>query len=593
MKFLVKDSADGQYLFSSDIDEVIIASNVDEVIPALQRAEELQTEGFYLAGWISYEASPAFDKRHVVNSGSENLPLVYFQAARKVDKISLEDLAAVNDSIRVENVAHAISEEEYKSSCSKVLNYIKEGDIYQVNYSFRCQFELPVDPLELFTIVEKQHPVPHSFYIDSGEWQVLSHSPELFLSRKGNYIESQPMKGTVKRAVDFIGDEKLRNELTLDDKSRAENVMIVDLMRNDLSRICELQSVKVPELFVATRYASLHQLTSTVTGELKESIGFVDILKATFPAGSITGAPKIRAMEIISELEKDSRGLYTGSAGILKPDGDFSFNVCIRTIVVKDKMASMGIGSGVVADSAQTLEWEECLLKSEFINFRRQHNEIFETMLWSSGEILYFEDHCERLKNSCQYFSVPFFEDEIKIIIDSQKLDNNTSYRLRLSIDVEGNPKLDSVPIQQGWGKDELRIVVSDSRLNSKDAYLYHKTDCRKLYNEDFKNAQEKNFDEVIYLNEKDELCEGAISNIFIKVSGIWKTPKLSCGLLPGTWRKNTLANLGAVEDILTNEDLKSAEAVMIGNSVRQGGEVFEVINGLYEPRAGHLFLKK
>ena len=591
MKFLVKDGADDQYLFAKDPVEVISAHTVDEVLTALERAEKLQADGFYLAGWISYEASPAFDKRHVVNSGSEDLPLVYFQAAKKVDRVSLDDLNFVKESISFAEITHTVSEEEYISSCSKVLDYIKEGDIYQVNYSFRCQFNLPVDPLVLFTIVEKQHPVPHSFFIDSGKWQVLSHSPELFLSKEGRHLESQPMKGTVKRAVDFSGDEKLREELTLDDKSRAENVMIVDLMRNDLSRICELNSVKVPDLFIATRYASLHQLTSTVTGVLKESVGFVDILKATFPAGSITGAPKIRSMEIISELEKDGRGLYTGSAGVLKPGGDFSFNVCIRTIVVKDQMATIGIGSGVVADSAQNLEWQECLLKSEFINFRRQHNEIFETMLWTSGEIIYLEDHLQRLKNSCEYFSVPYFEDEIRLIIDSQNLERQ-NYRLRLSIDVEGNPKLDSVPINKGWGKDKLKIVLSESKLNTKDPYLYHKTDCRGLYNKEFKLAQEKGYDEAIYLNEKGELCEGAISNIFLKVSGVWKTPSLKSGLLPGTWRKNKIDDLKAVETTLTVEDVKSAEAVMIGNSVRQGGEVVQIVSGLYEPRVD-LFLMK
>ncbi|MCH2204527.1 MAG: aminodeoxychorismate synthase component I [Lentisphaerales bacterium] len=593
MKFLVKDNAENQYLFAQDCQRVISAYSVDEVISALQKVESLQNEGFYLAGWISYEASPAFDSRHKVLASQNDFPLVYFMAAKSVEKIGLDDLKEFQKNFTVENISHHINQEEYEEACSRVLNYIKEGDIYQANFSFRCEFPLTVDPLELFVTVEQQHPVPHSFYMDTGEWQVLSHSPELFLSRNGDVLESHPMKGTVKRAADFDNDEWLRYELTQDAKSRAENVMIVDLMRNDMSRICKLNTVKVPTLFEATRYASLHQLTSIVKGEAEEGTGLVDILNATFPAGSITGAPKIRSMEIISELEKGGRGLYTGSAGIFKPGGDFSLNVCIRTIVAQSQKAIMGIGSGVVADSAKTLEWEECLLKSSFLNFRKKHSEIFETMLWSEGEILYLEDHLQRLKRSCLYFSEVFPEKQIVALLNEQEFTDDKNYRLRLSVGARGKLDLAVLPIEKGWQKEYLKVVVSEFELNSKNPYLYHKTDSRSLYNEEFKRCLEAGFDEVLFFNERQELCEGAISNIFLKKDGQWSTPILSSGLLPGTWRKNKIQELATEEKVLSMDDLKGADEILLGNSVRLGGQVAEISVFHHDGQKANLLWRK
>ena len=246
-------------------------------------------------------------------------------------------------------------------------------------------------------------------------------------------------------------------------------------------------------------------------------------------------------MEIISELEKDGRGLYTGSAGIFLPNGDFSLNVCIRTIVVGNGQAEMGIGSGVVADSAKTLEWEECLLKSSFINYRKSHKEIFETMLWQEGEIVYLDDHLERLKKSCKYFSMVLDEKKVRELLADQEFDSEKVYRVRLSVSVLGDLNVKAVETTQGWGKESLRILLSAYNLNSNNKYLYHKTDVRQIYNDEFKNCQNKGFDEVIFCNEKGFLAEGAISNIFVKVDGSWKTPALSCGLLPGTWRKNKM----------------------------------------------------
>jgi para-aminobenzoate synthetase/4-amino-4-deoxychorismate lyase len=564
------------YFFCKKAERIIQASSADEVIPALRQIEKMQKEGYMLAGWISYEASMAFDNKHIVKTDNQ-FPLIYMMASRSVELVELSSFETATDSEKHSTIKPHINQSEYEDCCSKVLKYIKNGDIYQANYSFRCDVELSASPFQLFKTLENEHPVPYSFYIDSGDWQILSQSPELFLQKEGDKIISHPMKGTIRRGLSYEEDEKLRLELSKDIKSQAENVMIVDLMRNDLSRICELNSISVPELFNATRYGSLHQLTSTVEGILNKNTDLVDILSATFPPGSITGAPKIRAMEIINELENDGRKLYTGSAGIFYPDGDFTLNVCIRTLISHNNTAQLGIGSGIVADSAKTLEWEECLLKSSFLTFKKSHNYVFETMLWEEGEIFLLEEHLERLENSCKYFLIETNLCKIKTTLS--QLSFNEPHRLKLMVNQNGSFELQFSPLSvNGWGKEELKIIVSQTRLNSQNVYLYHKTDCRELYDREFKEAQSHNFDEVIFLNEKDEVCEGAITSIFIKTGSCWFTPPVSCGLLPGTWRKQQIIELKAECKILYLEDIKNADEVIIGNSLRKSAVVKEVI---------------
>ena len=575
MKFLVKADQQYKYYLCDDPEEIIIAKTQEEVIPAIQRIEDMQAKGYYLAGWISYEAATAFDKRHKVLN-TDDFPLVLMMATKNIKQVFLKDLDNYDRSHICHSLEPHISQSEYEESCSKVLEYIFEGDIYQANYSFRCDAKLNCKPFEMFQKLENEHPVPYSIYVETDDWQIISQSPELFLEKRHQKISSIPMKGTVKRELTYQADEKNRQELSEDRKSQAENVMIVDLMRNDLSRICKLGTVKVPELFKSTRYHSLHQLTSTVTGELKEDIGLVEILKATFPAGSITGAPKIRSMEIISELEKDGRRLYTGSAGIFLPGGDFILNVCIRTLVCQDQKALLGIGSGIVADSAKTLEWEECLLKSRFLNPKRRHTEAFETMLWN-GHIHYFEDHINRLQNSCEYFLIPFDREQVLGTLNQKLFELQTKelHRIRLAIKLDGAIELKIIPLDfSGWNKEVLKVKISTQQTNSTSPYQYHKTDNRELYNTEFTMALKEGYDEVIFFNEKGELSEGAISNIFICEDEQWYTPPIESGILNGTWRKNLIPPIKAQEKTLTLEDLKNADDIIIGNSVKMRGQV-------------------
>ena len=579
MKFLVKADQQYKYYLCDEPEEIIIANSEDEVIPVIQRIEDMQAKGYYLAGWISYEAATAFDSRHKVLN-NDDFPLVLIMAAKNVKQVYLKDLNDYDRSHICHSLEPHITQNEYEESCSKVLDYIYEGDIYQANYSFRCDAKLNCEPFEMFQKLENEHPVPYSIYVETDDWQIISQSPELFLEKRHQKLSSIPMKGTVKRELTYEEDEKNRQELSEDRKSQAENVMIVDLMRNDLSRICKLDTVKVPELFKSTRYHSLHQLTSTVTGELKEGVGLVEILKSTFPAGSITGAPKIRSMEIIAELEKDGRRLYTGSAGIFLPGGDFILNVCIRTLVCQNQKALLGIGSGIVADSAKTLEWEECLLKSRFLNPKRRHTEAFETMLWN-GHIHYFEDHINRLQDSCEYFLIPFDRQRVLETLNQRLYDLKSKdlHRVRLAVKLDGTIDLKIIPLEyRGWKNKTLKVKISQEKTDSSSPYQYHKTDNRELYNSEYKKALEQGFDEVIFFNENDELSEGAISNIFICKDQQWYTPPIKSGILNGTWRKNLIPPIKAKEQTLTFDDLKNSDDIIIGNSVKMRGQVGTII---------------
>jgi len=577
VKFVIKTSQSGEYYYCDSPELVITAENSASLKSAIRDIEALQREGYYLGGWISYEAAAAIDPRQKVIS-DRKFPLLTMLASREVKKIRLPEVEAAG----LLTVHARIKQEAYERQCEKLLSLIVSGDVYQANFSFRSDISPIEDPYALFCHLEAQHPVPYAAYIETDEWQVISLSPELFLKRNGRELTTAPMKGTMARGLTFDEDEALRQSLAADIKNRAENIMIVDLMRNDLGKICEIGSVKVPRLFSSQRFHSLHQLVSEVTGQLRLDVTLEDIISATFPAGSITGAPKIRAMEIIEALETDGRKAYTGSVGIFEPGGNFCLNVGIRTLTCHTQadgvLAELGIGSGVVANSERALEWDECLLKSEFLNFRQQHTHVFETILWQ-GEFLWLDAHLQRLEQSCQYFLIELDrQDVISQMVLLAKSFTSDSYRIRLAVDAAGGIDLSSeVKPSLGWGKAKLKILLADARVDSGSRYQYHKTDYRPLYNEAYPAAIASGFDEVIFLNQKGDLAEGAISNVFIRSGTEWQTPPVSAGLLAGIWRDKFLTNRQAREKPINAVTLCEADEVMIGNSLRLAGSVREI----------------
>lgn len=578
MKFAIKKSA-SQYWWCEAPEIVLAASSLDEVAPVLAEVERLQQAGYLVAGWISYEASPAFNARAVVHT-SENFPLLVMMATRDCQVETLPDLH--HDPVELHP---CIEQNEYLQRFDRLIELIHSGDLYQANYSFRAKVEMLGSGFELFCHLERDHPMPHAGYIQYGDLEIVSLSPELFLKREGSVLSAEPMKGTAPRGKSFDEDEAQRLWLESDIKNRAENVMIVDLMRNDLSKVCLANSVETPLLFSARRFHSLHQMVSEVRGRVQPEVTLFEILRATFPAGSITGTPKIRSMEVIRDIESSPRKAYTGSVGVFLPDGDFSLNVAIRTLLVDGRGqpegsspdVEIGIGSGVVSQSDAEAEWRECLLKGDFLNYRYRHSEVFETMLWQQG-YHYLTEHLDRLKRSCDYFLTPCDIDQARDLLIESAREFDQAMRVRLAVRRDGSFNITTVPLDDpGWGDAPLKLLLSAARVNENDPYQFHKTDCRRHYDEGLQKAIRRGFSEMLFFNQQNLLAEGAISNVFIQTDESWITPPIAAGILPGIWRQAMMDQLDAKTATIDRTQLLNARRILVGNSVRGAGEVGEL----------------
>ena len=545
----------------------------DGIVPALKWAELSMKKGLHVAGFISYEASSAFDPANKTLKITGGFPLLWLSSYSCYSAFKIPS----GFKIRPQSVRlfRETGKTKYLADVKKIKKYIYDGETYQVNYTFRVSGKRLDNPGRFFMNLCSSHPVPYSAYINTGKIKVISNSPELFLESVSGKIRSLPMKGTASRALTSEEDEITARQLANDPKNRAENIMIVDMVRNDLGRICKPGSISADPLFRVDTYPTVHQMVSGVNGELKPGTGLVEILAAAFPSASITGAPKIRAMEIISELESSPRKIYTGAIGCFSPNGDLCLNVAIRTFLCSNGRTELGIGSGIVADSELRKEWLECLMKSGFANFNPPDFDVLETILWNKDKgFAYLKEHLERARNSQTYFGREWNEGcskralaRLNTLLSRKKTDNA---RVRLLVSKTGKVKTEySVLEKAGWNKGELKLKISSRPVNSKDVFLYHKTTNRDFYNSEFEKARSDGFDEVIFMNEKGEVTEGAISNIFILKKGEWLTPPSRCGLLRGIWRGKTICKLHAQEIIIMLKDLKTAERIIIGNSVR------------------------
>jgi para-aminobenzoate synthetase/4-amino-4-deoxychorismate lyase len=374
------------------------------------------------------------------------------------------------------------------------------------------------------------------------------------------------MKGTAARGLTLEDDIACAEALRSSEKNRAENTMIVDLMRNDLGRISRIGSVKAPKLFAVERYPSLWQMTSDIEGELIAGWTIGSVLHALFPSGSVTGAPKIRAMEHIARLEDSPRGVYTGAIGFFSPARS-RFSVGIRTAVLRRQKGVMGVGSGITYDSSAPVEWEECGWKAAFLNERVPKFEILETLLWNS-QYRYLRAHETRMRNSAEYFGFHFPWNRIrKSLRQIARPWKRAPRRVRISLARNGTFQISHTSL--GF-KRFGRVRPSDRTVSSKDRFLYHKTTNRHAYNQELAAARETKCDDVLFFNEKDELTEGTIHNVFVVKDGVWRTPAVACGLLPGTCRARILRSRpNACETVLTRDDLIQADEIYLCNSVR------------------------
>jgi para-aminobenzoate synthetase/4-amino-4-deoxychorismate lyase len=566
-------------LFSEPMD-IIAAWTPDEVPAALQRIEAGVAGGLHAAGFFAYELGYVLEpKLAALMPDKRNVPLLWiglYNAPAEMTSAEVEHWLATHTrsgSFHFTDVQLAWDEAAYLTRFNEVIEKIRAGDIYQLNLTFKARFKLSGSPLTFFLDLRQKQRVAYGGIVDTGEVTVLSASPELFIEQEGRTVFTRPMKGTAPRAGTEEADAEARRQLAEDVKQRAENLMIVDLMRNDIGRIAEIGSVEVTDLFTVETYKTLHQMTSGVRATLKKDVGIGELLRGIFPPGSIIGAPKIRAQELIRQLETEPRGVYCGAIGYISPDGHALFNVAIRTAVIfRNADGEMGIGSGVVFDSQGPKEYAECLLKMKFLTDPVKRFELIETLLHDPalGGFVLLERHIDRLANSARYFAFAYDEQAVRAALAEAVAGTTGRLRVRLLLAEGGEVSVTSTPLPPADPDATMRYAVSSSRVDSNDLFLFHKTTRRELYDRERPEyAARFGSDEVVYLNERGELTEGGFTNIFIERDGMLLTPSLSSGLLPGTLRAELIAEGRARESILTLDDLAAADAVYLGNSVR------------------------
>lgn len=565
------------YLFLTPI-RTLIANKLEEIPQLFAQIEAELARGNYVAGFFSYECGYHFEHSSAAAFTPQESPLAWFGVYPQpivFDHLSghceNDELREIlqNDPTTVTNqAALGISEENYRAKILQIQKYIADGDTYQVNFTNRVSFQTPLPAADVYRSLLQQQPVAYSAFLNLSDRAILSFSPELFFRRERGRIITRPMKGTMARGLDLIEDAQAAQRLHNDEKNRSEHVMIVDLLRNDLGRICTMGSVQVEDLFSVEKYQTLLQMTSAVSGNLQPRIGYYDIFHSLFPSGSVTGAPKIRTMQIIRELERHQRGVYTGAIGFFAPHNQAVFNVAIRTLVLQNNKASMGVGGGIVADSDPLDEYKECLLKASFLTRAPQNFQLIETILWDK-EYFLLSLHIDRMEASAAYFNFPFHRSDIlsRLHEQTKSFENMKKYRVRLLLNAHGSASVESLPITAE--QPTIRIRLSRQQTRSSDVFLRHKTTRREFYDREFAKARAEGFDEVIFTNERGEATEGAISNLFAEQSGKLLTPPLASGVLPGILRRHLLETAKAEEQTLTVADLGSADAMYLGNSVR------------------------
>ncbi len=564
--------------FANAVDWVVAWEPAD-VPAAFEKLRVAAQDGRWAAGFLSYELGNVLEpKLAPLLPVERSVPLMLFGLFESPEVgCTAADLKGSGRRAEkgVGDVRPLLSESQFSSDFERIKDYIAAGDTYQINHTFPISFKTPANTKALYGQIRARARGQYGGYLDLGQIKILSGSPELFLEKHGNQLVSRPMKGTAPRGRTNAEDRQQQDWLRNDPKNRAENLMILDLIRNDMGRVAKTGSVEVHDQFAVDKYPTLHAMTSTVRASVPDAVSFEDIMRALFPCGSITGAPKIRAMEIIRELETEPRGIYTGSIGWIAPNGDFSFNVAIRTAVLsEDGVGTLGIGSGIVWDSSARSEYRETLLKAAFLTNPDDPVELFETLRWTQDEgFPLLSLHMERLAASAEYFQFPFDRAAAETVLaEAAKQFNAGVCRVRLALAPSGEISITSAPFVDVPQEASYRLAISPTLVNSSDPYLFHKTTRRGLYDSEYERcARDEQADEVLFLNEHYEVVEGSRTNIFVEKDSVLITPPVSCGLLPGCLRRSLLEdpNVAILEAPLTMEDLRRADKIYVGNALR------------------------
>lgn len=473
--------------------------------------------------------------------------------------------------------AFGITREAYRRRITDAKRKIRAGEVYQINFTDVVTADVQGAPAALYARLRAAQPVAYGALMNTGYEHLVSLSPELFFRRAGDRLWTRPMKGTVRRGRTVAEDAAHHAWLARDPKSRAENLMIVDLLRNDLSMCCTPGSVRVPALFATEQHPSVIQMTSTVEGRLRTGISYEALFRALFPCGSITGAPKLRAMQHIRRLERQPRGAYCGAIGFVAPDDRAVFSVAIRTLSISEEQGRMGTGSGIVWDSDADDEYDECLLKAHFLEDTVHPTDepplaLIETMRWADGSVALLEHHLQRMVESAAYWGLTFAEDAFRAVVaEAAPPADAPPHRLRVVCEGRAGASAQLTAVATPHTAPPLGTVgIASTRIDPANPYRYHKTNRRAVYDRALEEARAAGWDEPLLLNSRGQVCEGARTNVFIRRSGALLTPPGHCGLVPGVYRAHVLAtHQAAREEVLYPDDIMAADAIYVCNAVR------------------------
>lgn len=556
-----------------------------------QQAEQALSNGYYVVAVLSYESGTQLHAITARPSGNQQQAISQLLVFRDCQRWNKQQVTAWLEQECAEEVAGIrqlranVDHAKFTQAINKIRAYIAAGDTYQVNYTYRLHFSTYGTALALYQALRKRQPVPFAAFISLPDGRaILSLSPELFIRHQAGQLLAKPMKGTAAASGDVTQDQQRAERLSHDPKNRAENLMIVDLLRNDLGRIAQTGTVKVPALFEVQSFTSVLQMTSTITAQLRSDLGLDAVMSALFPCGSITGAPKHRAMEIIREIETEDRDVYTGAIGWFDPPtaaqqvADFCLSVPIRTLTLQapandgSRLGVMGVGAGIVYDSQADEEFAECQLKAKFLTGLQPDFELFETMYATHEEgYRYLHRHLARLQNSAAYFEFKFVRENIVGALQDyqQHFASGKEYRVKLSLKPNGDIVIQHAELRALV--QPVRIFLSPQVCATTPVFLAHKSTHRALYDRAWQEAEKQGGFDSLFCNAAGNITEGGRSNVFIKLAGKWYTPPLSDGVLPGIMRGVLLEDtqLQAVEKSLSLQDLQQADEILVCNALR------------------------
>lgn len=573
MWLLFDDARDGRAAprLYTEPKTVIIARELGEVAPALEKVRAGLRAGKHAAGYLAYEAGHAFDPKLEASARRSEGPLLCFGLFDGYETPSLDALLPSPDGAYVGPIRPRISQGDYEAAALQVREHLFAGDFYQANLTFGCDVAVAGDPLAIYARLRRSAKAGWGGVIIQEDRVIISLSPEQFFTIRHGTIEARPMKGTAPRRADPEADQAEVRALAADEKQRAENLMIVDLMRNDLARVSVAGSVEVPELFAVETYPTVHQMVSRIVAQLKIECDAIDVLGTIFPCGSVTGAPKVAAIEALTRLEPEPRGAYTGSMGWIEPNrhgepGDAAFNVLIRTLEWQQgaPKARLGLGSGLVVDSVPRDEWAECLLKGDFVRREAQDFDLIETMGFDPSEgIIELERHLDRMRNSAADLDFKFDRHAARNELQAATFGRKQRAMVRLLLSRTGSM---AIQVKTYVDPDQVPVSVAVRPLpvDPSDFRLRYKTTDRRFLDEARQGEQAY---ETIFTDPEGQLTEGSRTNIFVDHDGKLMTPPLSRGIMPGILRAKLIEEGRAEEGDLTPDDLKGG--FYIGNIVR------------------------